>query len=84
MPEIIHETVVAGDPQEVVVALTTAEGLAAFYTDQVRAQPTAGSELWFGFGPAAETQFRFDVTTIADDDVEWKCVSPSCPFGTPW
>ena len=46
MPEIIHETVVAGRPQQVVVALTTAEGLAAFYTDQVRAQP---SELWFGF-----------------------------------
>ena len=49
MPEIIHETVVAGRPHQVVVALTTAEGLTAFYTDQVRAQPTAGSELWFGF-----------------------------------
>ena len=38
-------------------------------------QPTAGSELSFGFGPAAETQFRFDVTTIAADDVEWKCLA---------
>src|SRR5512135_921506 len=75
MAQITHETVVCGDPGQVRTALTTAAGLAGFYTDQVHAEPTAGSELWFGFGPAAETQFRFQLSVITDDDVEWTCVS---------
>ena len=75
MVEIIHEITVSGDPGQVRAALTTATGLAGFYTDQVHADPTAGSEVWFGFGPAAETQFRFKVTALTDNDVVWTCVS---------
>lgn len=74
MPEIVHETVVSADPAEVGAALTTAEGLAGFYTDQVHAEPKAGTQVWFGFGPAAETQFRFAVTALTDEDVRWKCL----------
>ncbi len=75
MAEIIHETTVPGDPGQVRVALTTATGLAGFYTDQVHADPTPDSQVWFGFGPAAETQFRFEVTALTDDGLQWRCVS---------
>ena len=74
MAEIIHEATVSGDPGQVRAALTTTAGLAGFYTDQVHADPKAGSEVWLGFGPGAETQFRFEVA-LADDGVEWTCVS---------
>jgi uncharacterized protein YndB with AHSA1/START domain len=73
MAEILHETSVAADPATVREALTTSEGLAGFWTDQVRANPDVGSEAWFGFGPGAAVQFRFEVATIADDLVEWRC-----------
>jgi uncharacterized protein YndB with AHSA1/START domain len=74
MPEIIHQLTVAAPPSQVRDAITTAEGLGEFWTDQVRAEPKVGSEAWFGFGPNAETQFRFDVTSIGDDGVDWKCI----------
>jgi len=75
MPDIIHQLTVPADRPAVRAALTTQEGLAAFWTDQARAEPTVGSEAWFGFGPAAETQFRFEVTEVSDDLVGWRCVS---------
>jgi uncharacterized protein YndB with AHSA1/START domain len=73
MSEILHATVVAADPAAVRTAVTTSDGLAGFWTDQVRAEPVVGTEAWFGFGPEAAIQFRFDVTGIADDAVEWRC-----------
>jgi len=75
MPDIIHQTTVKADPATVRGAVTTRDGLAAFWTDQVRAEPKVGSEAWFGFGPDAEVQFRFEVTGIADDAVDWRCVA---------
>ena len=81
MAEIIYETTVSGDPGQIRAALTTTAGLAGFYTDQVHAEPTGGSEVWFGFGPAAETQFRFQVSVITGEDVEWTCISgPQLPI----
>lgn len=81
--DILHETAVPAAPDAVIETLTTEEGLAAFWTDQVRAVPEEGSEAWFGFGPNAEHQFRFTVAHIGTDRVAWRCVGgPPAWVGT--
>jgi uncharacterized protein YndB with AHSA1/START domain len=71
MAEIIHELHVDATPAEVREALTTRDGLAAFWTDQTAAEPEVGSKAWFAFGPNADIQKNFEVTAIDDRTVEW-------------
>jgi len=74
MPDIVHQLTIATDARAIRTAVTTEDGLAAFWTDQVRAEPTVGSKAWFGFGPNAEVQFTFEVAAIDDDHIAWKCI----------
>jgi hypothetical protein len=71
MPDIIHELHVGAAPAAVRATLTTGDGLAAFWTDQTRAEPAVGSQAWFAFGPNADVQKTFEVTVIDDAVVEW-------------
>src|SRR5436305_1007560 len=74
MANIVHQLEVHAPAAKVREAVTTEAGLGAFWTDQVRAEPSVGSKAWFGFGPNAEISFTFEVTAIADDRVEWTCL----------
>jgi uncharacterized protein YndB with AHSA1/START domain len=51
---------IATTPERLFDAITTAEGLASWYTPQARAEPHADALVEFGFGPAASIAFRVD------------------------
>jgi uncharacterized protein YndB with AHSA1/START domain len=74
MPDILHELPIKTGAEALLDAITTAPGLAAFWTDQTEATPEQGSVATFGFGPNRETVFEMRVDTIAADRVEWTCV----------
>jgi uncharacterized protein YndB with AHSA1/START domain len=73
MPDVIHEHIYAAAPDQVLEALTTERGLAAFWTDQTSARAEVGSTATFGFGPNAETRFAMRIDAIESDRVEWTC-----------
>ena len=73
MAEIVHETLIEAAPQTVYQALTTQQGLAAHWTDQVEAEPTVGSIATFCLGPDADYVYRMRVVTLdAPRLVEWR------------
>ncbi len=74
MPDILHELVIQSDPAALLEAVTTAEGLAAYWTDQTEATPEPGTVATFAFGPNRETVFEMRVDTITPERVEWTCV----------
>jgi uncharacterized protein YndB with AHSA1/START domain len=62
------------DPATVFRALTTREGLDAWWGTAVSAEPVAGSLVTFDHGLGAPLQFR--ITDLAPDRrLEWRCVS---------
>jgi Activator of Hsp90 ATPase homolog 1-like protein len=64
------------DADSIITALTTREGLAAFWTPDVHATPEVGAELRFGF-PGAPVDL--EMTLVALDPgrrVEWECHGP--------
>jgi len=75
MPDICQAFVIAVPPEVVFDAINSAAGNRAFWTDQTEYEPTEGSVAVFSFGPHAETQFRFEVTSIdRPRSLIWKCV----------
>lgn len=54
-------------------AITTQEGLSSFWTSDVTAEPTVGSEARFGFG-GAPVPLRMRVDRIDDGGIEWTCL----------
>lgn len=73
MTEIRHATTTDAPAEAVIRAVTTQEGLRAFWTDQSYAKGEAGSESIFEFGPNAETQFKMRVDAIEPSEVSWTC-----------
>jgi uncharacterized protein YndB with AHSA1/START domain len=74
MPDILHELSIKASPDTLLDAITTTDGLAAFWTDQTDATPKPGTVANFGFGPNRETVFEMRVDIITPDRVEWTCV----------
>jgi uncharacterized protein YndB with AHSA1/START domain len=74
MADILHELRIQASADALQEAITTADGLAAFWTDQTDATPKPGTTATFAFGPHRETVFDMRVDTIAPDRVDWTCV----------
>jgi uncharacterized protein YndB with AHSA1/START domain len=75
VPDICQALVIEAPPEVVFDAVNSAEGNRAFWTDQTEYEPAEGSVAVFSFGPNAETQFRFEVTSIdRPRSLTWTCV----------
>lgn len=78
MAEIYHRVVVPTDPRMVFDAISTQQGLANFWTDQVVASQEVGSVAEFGFGPNREVVFRMRIDSLKSGElVEWHCLGDS-------
>lgn len=74
MPEILHELTIAVAPDAVYRALTTAEGLARWWTTDVVADGTVGGFAEFGFSGRA-TVLRMEILELTvPSKVRWRCV----------
>ncbi len=75
MPDICQALTIDAAPDVVFDAINSAAGNRAFWTDQTEYEPAEGSVAVFSFGPNAETQFRFEVTSIdRPHRLVWNCV----------
>jgi uncharacterized protein YndB with AHSA1/START domain len=75
MPDICQALTIDAPPEIVFDAINSAEGNRSFWTDQTEYEPVEGSVAVFSFGPGAETQFRFEVTSIdRPRSLTWTCV----------
>ena len=75
MPDIRQALTIDAPPEIVFDAINSAEGNRSCWTDQTEYEPVEGSVAVFCFGPGAETQFRFEVTSIdRPRSLTWTCV----------
>lgn len=71
MPDMLHEVTINATPDAVYDALTTPEGLSAWWTDDVA---VSGEQADFGFGNRT-TMFRMRLETLErPSHVVWHCV----------
>jgi len=80
VPDICEALVVGAPPEAVFDAINSAEGNRAFWTDQTEYEPAEGSVAVFSFGPNAETQFRFEVTSLYALDEYVRTGASTPPF----
>jgi uncharacterized protein YndB with AHSA1/START domain len=75
VPDICEALTIDAPPEAVFDAINSAEGNRSFWTDQTEYEPEEGSLAVFSFGPGAETQFRFEVSSIdRPRSLTWTCV----------
>jgi uncharacterized protein YndB with AHSA1/START domain len=72
--EMLHAVEIEADPAKVFEALSTADGLAGFWTPNVSAEPKVGSVATFGFA-AAPVDLKMRVDELdAGRRVAWACL----------
>jgi uncharacterized protein YndB with AHSA1/START domain len=75
MHAIVHELTIAAPPEAVYDAITTAAGLASWWTTDVQAEPTVDSEATFGFeGHTVVFTMRIDLLE-SPELVHWTCTA---------
>jgi len=74
MKAIQHYLVIAARPADVFMALTTQNGLAAWWTEEVIAQPIEGSIAEFKFGDRYHNKMSID-RLVSGSLVEWTCLA---------
>lgn len=79
MADILHLVPIQASPQAIYEALTTEEGLASWWTDDVAAEPREGSTAVFRF-EGGQVAFRMHVERLqAGEAVEWRVEDPAPP-----
>ena len=74
MPSIHHELVIGATAGEVYAALTSQEGLSAWWTPDTLAKPQVNSLARFAFGPTYFKEMR--ITELKPLElVKWSCIS---------
>jgi uncharacterized protein YndB with AHSA1/START domain len=74
MPNIRHELIIGVPAEKVYSAITTQEGLSAWWTPDVRAKPERDSIARFTFGPSYFKEMR--VTELQPSKlVKWNCIT---------
>lgn len=74
MPDILHRLVIHANQAQVYRALTMPDGLAAWWTRDVAAEPAVGSVALFGFN-RREVVFRMFVQELVEATrVRWHCL----------
>jgi hypothetical protein len=83
VPDILHRLVIRASPARVYHALTTPDGLAAWWTRDVMAEPAVGSVALFGFN-RREVTFRMLVQELVEATrVRWHCLGGHPEWKTP-
>jgi hypothetical protein len=70
MARILLEVPVAADPPTILAALDSAEGIAAFWTDDVDFPGGVGSQFKVGF-ENAPLPFDLTITEVSEDTIRW-------------
>jgi uncharacterized protein YndB with AHSA1/START domain len=74
MADIHHEVLIGASPEKVFHALTSEEGLSAWWTPQTSATAEIGSVARFGFGPTYFKEMR--ITDLKPSKyIEWSCLA---------
>ena len=74
MPNIYHEVIIGTSSENVYRALTSQEGLSAWWTPQTTTSAEVGSLARFGFGPQYFKEMRID-KLLSPEYVEWSCLA---------
>ena len=73
MPDICHELVIGASAETIYNAITSQEGLSAWWTPDTRAEPKLNSVLRFGFGPEYFKEMK--ITELKPlQQVTWFCI----------
>ena len=74
MPNIHHELIIGASAEKVYHAITSQEGLAAWWTPQTTARAEKGSTARFGFGPSYFKEMK--ITDMRENTfVQWLCLA---------
>ncbi len=73
MYEIRHRIGIRAPQEEIHRLFATTEGLASWWTTDVRGSASAGGKLVFTFG-APERSASFEVVEVTEDRVVWRCI----------
>lgn len=71
MPNIRHRMLIGVSAEKIHNALTTQDGLSAWWTPDVRAKAEQGSIARFGFGPVYVKEMK--ITELSPRSVAWTC-----------
>lgn len=76
MPQILHRVGVRASPAKIYEALTTPEGLASWWTREVRAEPKVGANCAFTFRVKGGSHVTNMIVKELDrgETVAWECV----------
>jgi uncharacterized protein YndB with AHSA1/START domain len=74
MPDILHQLIIGASAEVVYNAITTAEGLAAWWTPLTTARPEVNSVSRFAFGTAYFKEMRITALQPAEL-VSWECMT---------
>lgn len=78
MARIVFELEIAASPTALVEALTTADGIAGWWTDDVKFDGGVGATMLLGF-PIAPEPFKVRLESTGADKVEWRSVGTFPP-----
>lgn len=71
MPDILHAVGIKATPAQVYTALTTIDGLAAWWTSDTRGAATAGDTISFHFGDTARVDVKV-LELVPNERVVWQ------------
>lgn len=78
MARIVLETDVAADPAKIVAALTSRDGIAGWWTDDVELEGGVGATMRLGF-PVAPKRFELTIDEASPQRVVWRSVGEFPP-----
>ena len=73
MPNIHHQLLIGATVEKVYSAMVTREGLSAWWTPDVKAEPEIGGIARFPFGPVYFKEMKITVLK-PHDEVKWICI----------
>jgi uncharacterized protein YndB with AHSA1/START domain len=74
MPNIRHEVLIEASAEKIYNAITSQEGLAAWWTPDVKTRPERDSVARFAFGPDYFKEMK--ITELKPfEEVKWRCIS---------
>jgi uncharacterized protein YndB with AHSA1/START domain len=74
MPNIRHELIIAASAEKVYNAITTQEGLAAWWTPETKAKPDLNSIARFSFGSSYYKEMKI-LELNPNTKVKWNCIA---------
>ena len=74
MPDIRHQLIIRSAARKIYDAITSQDGLMAWWTPDAKARPELNSIARFGFGPTYFKEMKI-MELIPNERVRWKCIA---------